>query len=150
MWTRDVEEEILATCRELDIGFVAYSPLGRGFLTGKIKSLDDLQEDDWRRHSPRFEQENLEHNLSILKKLGEIAAEKNCSLAQLALTWLLAQGDDIVPIAGTKRIKYLEENIKALEVQLTQDDLDRINEAAPMGAAKGLRYPEPSMQTVNR
>lgn len=150
LWTRDVEGEILATCRELGIGFVAYSPLGRGFLTGNIKSLDDLEQTDWRRNAPRFEKENLKQNLAIIRRLEEIAAEKKCSLAQLALAWLLAQGEDIVPIAGTKRIKYLEENLKAADIQLTGEDLERINEAAPRGATKGARYPEASMQTVNR
>ncbi len=150
LWTRDVENDILSTCRDLGIGFVAYSPLGRGFLTGKIKNIDELPQSDYRRFSPRFEKENLEHNLKIIQNLEKIAEEKNCSLAQLAIAWLLAQGDDIVPIAGTKKSKYLEENIGALKVELTQNDLKRINEIAPVGFAKGLRYPEQAMSAVNR
>jgi len=150
LWTRDVEEEILAVCRELGIGFVPYSPLGRGFLTGRIKSIEDLEEGDWRRNSPRFQGDNLKHNLSIIRRLEEIASAKECSLAQLALSWLLAQGQDIVPITGTKRREYLEDNLKALQVQLSKDDLAHIDQAAPRGAAKGLRYPEASMKAVNR
>ena len=150
LWTRDVEDEILATCRELGIGFVPYSPLGRGFLTGRIKSLKDLEEGDWRRNSPRFQSDNLEHNLDIIRRLGKIASAKQCSPAQLALAWLLAQGQDIVPIAGTKRSEYLEDNLKALQVTLSKEDLAQIDQAAPPGAAKGLRYPEASMKAVNR
>jgi aryl-alcohol dehydrogenase-like predicted oxidoreductase len=149
LWTRDVEMEILAACRELGIGFVAYSPLGRGFLTGRIKSVEDLEDKDYRRYSPRFQSENLAHNLGIIRRLEEIAAGKNCSLAQLSLAWLTARGDYIVPIAGTKRVGYLEENLKALDVQLTREDLEQIDCAAPPGAAKGLRYPEPGMQALN-
>ena len=150
LWTRDVEKEILATCRELGIGFVPYSPLGRGFLTGRIQSVEDLEEGDWRRNSPRFQGDNLKHNLSIIRRLEEIASAKECSMAQLALSWLLAQGQDIVPITGTKRREYLEDNLKALQVQLSKDDLAHIDQAAPRGAAKGLRYPEASMKAVNR
>jgi aryl-alcohol dehydrogenase-like predicted oxidoreductase len=150
LWTRDVEEEILAVCRELGIGFVPYSPLGRGFLTGRIKSMEDLEEGDWRRNSPRFQGNNLKHNLSIIRRLEEIASAKACSPAQLALSWLLAQGQDIVPITGTKRREYLEDNLKALQVQLSKDDLAHIDQAAPRGAAQGLRYPEASMKAVNR
>ena len=150
LWSRDVEVEILATCKELGIGYVAYSPLGRGFLTGNIKSLKDLEEGDYRRVSPRFQEENLKHNLTIIKRLEEIAAQKHCSLAQLALAWLLAQDESIVPIAGTKRAKYLEQNVQALKVRLSNDDLQRINRASPLGAAQGLRYPEPAMKAVNR
>jgi len=150
LWTRDVETEILSTCRDLGIGFVPYSPLGRGFLTGRIRTLQDLEEGDYRRHSPRFEKENLGYNLSIIKRLEEIASHKQCSLAQLALAWLLSQGDDIVPIAGTKHTKYLEDNIQALKVRLSAEDLDMINQAAPVGAAKGQRYPAQAMQSVNR
>lgn len=150
LWTRDVEEGILNTCRELGIGFVAYSPLGRGFLTGRIKSLSDLEEHDWRRNNPRFQGENLENNLKIVQSLEAIARDKGCSLPQLALAWLLHEGDDIVPIAGTKRIKYLEENLKALTVDLSDSDLQRIDEAAPRGFTQGTRYPEPAMQAVNR
>jgi aryl-alcohol dehydrogenase-like predicted oxidoreductase len=150
LWTRDVEKEILSTCRDLGIGFVPYSPLGRGFLTGRIKSTDDLEEGDWRRNSPRFQGDNLKHNLAIIRRLEKIAAAKQCSLAQLALSWLLAQGQDIVPITGTKRRKYLEDNLKALQVQLSQEDLSQIDQAAPLGTAKGLRYPDASMKAVNR
>jgi aryl-alcohol dehydrogenase-like predicted oxidoreductase len=149
LWTRDVEAEILPTCRELGIGFVPYSPLGRGFLTGRIQSIEDLEQGDYRRNSPRFEQENLEHNLDIIRNLQEIAIHKGCSLPQLALAWLLARGKDIVPIAGTKQRKYLEENLKALEVELSPEDLSRIEAAAPAGAAKGERYPEQAMKMVN-
>jgi aryl-alcohol dehydrogenase-like predicted oxidoreductase len=150
LWTRDVEGEILDTCRELGIGFVPYSPLGRGFLTGRIKSIEDLEEGDWRRNSPRFQGDNLKHNLAIIRRIEEIAAAKQCSLAQLALSWLLAQGQDIVPITGTKRREYLENNLKALQIQLGKEDLAQIDQAAPLGAAKGLRYPEASMKAVNR
>jgi aryl-alcohol dehydrogenase-like predicted oxidoreductase len=151
LWTRDVEVEILPTCRELGIGFVPYSPLGRGFLTGKIKSVDSLHETDFRRQAhPRFQDENLKKNLSIVAKVEEFAKEKGCTPAQLALAWVLAQGNDIVPIPGTKRVKYLEENVGALNVKLTADDLKRISEAIPIGAAAGMRYAESGMQTVNR
>ena len=150
LWTRDVEVEILSACRELGIGFVPYSPLGRGFLTGRIKTVEDLEEGDWRRHFPRFQRDNLKHNLDIIRRLEEIASAKQCTLAQLSLAWLLARGEDIVPIAGTKRTKYLEENLKALQVQLSKEDLAQIDQAAPLGVAKGLRYPEASMKAVNR
>lgn len=150
LWTRDVENEILDTCRELGIGFVAYSPLGRGFLTGRITALSDLDENDWRRKNPRFQEGNLENNLRIVQNLKAIARDKECSLPQLALAWLLRRGDDIVPIAGTKRIKYLEENLKALTVELSDADMQRIDEAAPQGATQGTRYPEWAMQAVNR
>ncbi|MGD9234943.1 MAG: aldo/keto reductase [Desulfobacterales bacterium] len=150
LWTRDVEVEILATCRELGIGFVPYSPLGRGFLTGRIKTIEDLEEGDWRRNSPRFQGDNLEHNLDILRQLEETASTKQCTLAQLSLAWLLARGEDIVPIVGTKHSEYLEDNLKALKVRLSKEDLVQINHAAPLGAAKGLRYPEASMNAVNR
>ncbi len=149
IWTRDLEGEILNTIRELGIGLVAYSPLGRGFLTGKIKNINDLAENDFRRHNPRFQDKNLEHNLNVIKRLEDFAKQKECSLSQLALSWVLGQGDDIVPIPGTKRINYLEENIKALEVKLTKEDLKTINEIAPKGFAKGLRYPTASMKSVN-
>jgi aryl-alcohol dehydrogenase-like predicted oxidoreductase len=150
LWTRDVEREILSTVRELHIGFVPYSPLGRGFLAGKIKSLEDLAPEDWRRFNPRFKKENLEHNLKIIQSFEKIAQEKKCTSAQLALAWLLAQGNDVVPIAGTKKRKYLKENIGALQVKLSPDELKRINEIAPMDAAKGARYPEEAMGAVNR
>jgi aryl-alcohol dehydrogenase-like predicted oxidoreductase len=150
LWTRDPEDENLQACRELGVGFVAYSPLGRGFLTGQIKRFEDLAEDDYRRHSPRFQGENFQKNLDLVGRIEEIAREKNCTPAQLALAWVLAQGQDIVPIPGTKRRKYLEENLGALDVKLTQDDLRRINDVAPQGAAAGTRYPEAMMSAVNR
>lgn len=149
LWTRDVEAEILDTCRELGIGFVAYSPLGRGFLTAKIKDVDQLAEDDYRRYSPRFQGENFEENLKILNEIEAIAAEKNCTPAQLALAWLLAQGQDIVPIPGTKSPKHLQENVDAVDIHLTKSDLERIDAASPPGVAAGLRYPERAMKAVN-
>ena len=149
LWTRDPEEEILAVCRELGIGFVAYSPLGRGFLTGQFKKLEDLAADDYRRLSPRFQGENFRKNLDLVKKVKEMAREKNCQPAQLALAWVLAQGDDIVPIPGTKRRKYLEENAAAVDLKLTPDDLRRLNEVFPSGAASGSRYPEDMMHLIN-
>jgi aryl-alcohol dehydrogenase-like predicted oxidoreductase len=150
LWTRDPENGILAACRELGIGFVAYSPLGRGFLTGEIKRFEDLAPDDYRRFSPRFQGENFEKNLELVWKVEVIAAEKRCTAGQLALAWVLAQGEDIVPIPGTKRRKYLEENLDALDITLTPDDLGRLDQAAPAGAASGLRYPEAAMRSVNR
>jgi aryl-alcohol dehydrogenase-like predicted oxidoreductase len=149
LWSRDVEDEILPTCRELGIGFVAYSPLGRGFLTGQIQRFEDLAEDDYRRFSPRFQGDNFQKNLDLVNRIKEIAAEKGCQPSQLALAWLLAQGQDIVPIPGTKRRAYLEENVAALKVELTSEELARINEAAPKGAAAGTRYAEASMKGVN-
>ena len=149
LWSRDVEDEILPVCRELGIGFVPYSPLGRGFLTGQIQKFDDLAEDDYRRYSPRFQGENFQRNLDLVNKIKEIANEKNCKPSQLALAWLLAQGEDIVPIPGTKRIHYLDENIGALSIDLIESDLARINEVAPRGAAAGDRYPEAGMKGVN-
>ena len=149
LWTRDVEAEILDTCRELGIGFVAYSPLGRGFLTGKFKDMGQLPENDYRRHTPRFQGENLEKNLAFLKEIEAIAAEKNCTPAQLALAWLLARGQDIVPIPGAKSAEHLRENVDALNIQLTKSDLERIDAASPPGVAAGLRYPERGMQIVN-
>ena len=149
LWTRDPEEEILAACRELGIGFVAYSPLGRGFLTGQFKKLEDLAADDYRRLSPRFQGENFRKNLDLVKKVKEMAREKNCQPSQLALAWVLAQGDDIVPIPGTKRRKYLEENAAAVDLKLTSDDLRRLNEVFPSGAASGSRYPEDMMHLIN-
>jgi len=150
LWTRDPENEILPTCRELGIGFVAYSPLGRGFLTGQIKRFEDLPADDYRRLSPRFQGQNFQKNLDLVRRVEEIAAEKKCKPSQLALAWVLAQGEDIVPIPGTKRRKYLEENAGALTVKLTEDDLRRIGEVIPQGAAAGLRYPQEMMRAVNR
>lgn len=149
LWTRDPEDEILPTCRELGIGFVAYSPLGRGFLTGQFRKYEDLPEDDYRRNSPRFQGENFQRNLDLVKRIEEMAREKNCQPSQLALAWVLAQGKDIVPIPGTKRRKYLEENVGALEVKLTEDDLRRIDEVFPKDAAAGMRYPENMMKVVN-
>jgi aryl-alcohol dehydrogenase-like predicted oxidoreductase len=150
LWTRDPEHEILATCRELGIGFVAYSPLGRGFLTGQFKRFEDLPEDDYRRFSPRFQGENFDKNLELVRQVQQIAKEKGCTPSQLALAWVLAQGKDIVPIPGTKRRKYLEENVGALNVHLTKADLDRIEAVFPSGAAAGERYPEHMMHLVNQ
>ena len=150
LWTRDPEDGILATCRELGISFVAYSPLGRGFLTGAIKDINTLAENDFRRIGPRFQGENFQYNLTIVKKIEELAAKKNCTAPQLALAWLLAQGEDIVPIAGTKRIKHLEDNAGAINVVLTKEDLELLNLIAPKNVAKGLRYPENTMGSVNR
>jgi aryl-alcohol dehydrogenase-like predicted oxidoreductase len=149
LWTRDPEDEILPTCRELGIGFVAYSPLGRGFLTGQFKRFDDLPADDYRRSSPRFQGENFNRNLDLVRRVEEIAREKNCKPSQLALAWVLAQGEDIVPIPGTKRRKYLEENVGALDVHLPGDDLRRIDQVFPLAAAAGMRYPETMMRAVN-
>jgi aryl-alcohol dehydrogenase-like predicted oxidoreductase len=150
LWTRDPESEILPTCRELGIGFVAYSPLGRGFLTGQFKSPNDFPEDDYRRFSPRFQGENFQKNLDLVRKVEEIAREKKCTPAQLALAWVLAQGKDIVPIPGTKRRRYLEDNAGAVNVQLKADDLRRIEQVFPRDAAAGTRYPEHMMSLVNR
>jgi aryl-alcohol dehydrogenase-like predicted oxidoreductase len=148
LWSRDVEDEVLPTVRELGIGFVAYSPLGRGFLTGQIQRFEDLPEGDFRRSSPRFQGENFQKNLEVVVRVKEIANEKGVAASQLALAWLLHQGEDIVPIPGTKRRKYLEENVAASEIKLTDEDLRRIEEAAPKGAASGERYAD--MSTVNR
>ncbi len=148
LWTRDPEDEVLPTVRQLGIGFVAYSPLGRGFLTGQIRRFEDLPENDFRRRSPRFQGDNFRKNLELVERVQEIAAEKRVAPSQLALAWLLARGKDIVPIPGTKRRKYLEENAAALSVSLSPQDLARLDEAAPKGAAVGQRYPD--MSTVNR
>ncbi len=148
LWERTPEDEILPTVRELGIGFVAYSPLGRGFLSGQIKSIDDLDENDFRRRGPRFQGENFQKNLDLVAQVEEIAQEKGVTPSQLALAWVLAQGDDIVPIPGTKRVKYLEENAQSVDVELSDDDLRRIEEAFPKGATAGDRYPD--MSTVNR
>ena len=148
LWSRDVEDEILPTVRELGIGFVAYSPLGRGFLTGQIQNFEDLPEGDYRRNSPRFQGDNFDKNLELVEKVRQIAEEKGVAPSQLALAWLLAQGEDIVPIPGTKRRKYLEENAAATDIQLTDEDLTRIDEVAPKDVAAGDRYPD--MSTVNR
>jgi aryl-alcohol dehydrogenase-like predicted oxidoreductase len=149
LWTRDPEDGVLQTTRELGIAFVAYSPLGRGFLTGQIKRFEDLANDDYRRHSPRFQGENFQKNLDLVARVELLAKEKKCTPGQLALAWLLAQGDDIIPIPGTKRRKYLEENAGALNVPLSADDIRRIDEVAPKGVASGQRYPETMMQLVN-
>jgi aryl-alcohol dehydrogenase-like predicted oxidoreductase len=150
LWTRDPEQEILATCRELGIGFVAYSPLGRGFLTGQFRQFEDLPADDYRRNSPRFQGENFQKNLNLVQRVEELAREKGCKPSQLALAWVLAQGNDIVPIPGTKRRKYLEENVGALDVKLSKEDLRRIDEVFPPEAAAGDRYPEHVMALVER
>ncbi len=150
LWSRDPEEEILATCRELGIGFVAYSPLGRGFLTGQFRRFEDIPADDYRRQSPRFQGENFQKNLDLLHRVEEMAKEKNCTPSQLALAWVLAQGDNVVPIPGTKHRKYLEENMSAIDIKLTPQDLRRLDEVFPNGAAAGMRYPEHMMATVGR
>ena len=148
LWTRDVEEEILATVRELGIGFVAYSPLGRGFLSAQIRGPEDFGEGDFRVHNPRFQEGNIESNLKLVDRIAEIASEKNATPAQLALAWVLAQGDDVVPIPGTTSISNLEQNLAALEIELTGEDLSRIEQAFPRGATAGNRYPD--MSPVNR
>ena len=151
LWTRDVEDnDVLAACRELGIGFVAYSPLGRGFLSGEIKKFEDLAEDDYRRQSPRFQGENFDKNIALVRKIEEIAEEKGVTTSQLALAWVLAQGQDIVPIPGTKRRKYLEQNAAAADIILSQEELAAIEDVFPKDAASGLRYPEAMMATVNR
>jgi aryl-alcohol dehydrogenase-like predicted oxidoreductase len=150
LWSRDVEGEVLPTVRELGIGFVAYSPLGRGFLTGQFKTFDDLPADDFRRNTPRFQGDNFQKNLELVKKIEELAAAKGCTPSQLALAWVLDQGDDIVPIPGTKRVKYLDDNLGAVNVRLTADDLAQIDAILPAGAAAGSRYNEQAMQAINR
>ncbi|HEY5675764.1 MAG TPA: aldo/keto reductase, partial [Myxococcales bacterium] len=149
LWTRDVEAEILPTVRELGIGFVAYSPLGRGFLSGRFKKPEDIPADDYRRNQPRFSGENFHRNLDLVTRVEQIAKEKKVTASQLALAWVLSRGKDVVPIPGTKRRKYLEENAGAVAIRLTADDLRRIDEAAPRGAASGDRYPAQGMRTVN-
>jgi len=146
LWSRDVEQEILPAVRELDIGFVAYSPLGRGFLTGQIKRPEDIEEGDWRKNHPRFQGENFQKNLDLVARVTSLAREKQCTPGQLALAWLLAQGDDVVPIPGTKRRRYVEENIGARNVTLSGADLERLED---VGVAAGARYPEGGMRTVN-
>lgn len=150
LWTRDPEEEILPMCKKLGVAFVPYSPLGRGFLTGQIKKYDDFAEDDFRRNSPRFQGENFNKNLELVKKIEVIAKEKHCTSSQLALAWVLAQGDFLFPIPGTKKIKYLEENVKATNIILSQKELRQIEEVFPKNAAAGLRYPEAGMKSVNQ
>ena len=149
LWTRDPEDEVLPLCRELGIGFVGYSPLGRGFLTGRFRSFEDLPADDYRRNSPRFQGDNFQQNLDLVQRVEEIAGRKRCTPAQLALAWLLAQGDDIVPIPGTKQRLYLDENTASLEIELTSSDLEEIEEVAPKGVAAGDRYHEAGMRTIN-
>ena len=149
LWSRDPEDDVLAMCRTLGVGFVSYSPLGRGFLTGAIKSPDDFEPDDYRRHSPRFQGENFARNLDLVTKVNDLAAALSCTPGQLALAWVLAQGDDIVPIPGTKRRKYLEENAASTDVSLSPDDLAAIDAIFPAGAVAGTRYPEAMMKAVN-
>jgi aryl-alcohol dehydrogenase-like predicted oxidoreductase len=150
LWSRDPEDEILPAVRELGIGFVAYSPLGRGFLTGRFKKPEDLAPDDWRRNNPRFQGENFDKNLQLVSEIEAMAREKGCTPSQLALAWVLAQGNDIVPIPGTKHLHYLEENLGALRVRLSTEDLSRIDRVLPRGAASGPRYPEAAMRAVGR
>lgn len=150
LWSREPEEKILPTVRELGIGYVAYSPLGRGFLTGQIRRIDDLDQDDYRRYSPRFQGENFQKNLDLVKEIEVMAGEKGCTPAQLALAWLLAQGEDIVPIPGTKKRSRLEENVGALGVRVTEEDRARIDSILPPGAAAGARYDTPQMETLSR
>ena len=149
LWSRDVENDILPACRELGIGLVAYSPLGRGFLSGQIKSVEDLAEDDWRRGNPRFQGENFERNLELVRKVEEIAREKSCTPAQLALAWLMAQGDDVVPIPGTRRVERLDENAGAADIVLSPQELAAVDAVMPRDAAAGTRYPEAQMQLLN-
>ncbi|MCK9424287.1 MAG: aldo/keto reductase, partial [Bacteroidales bacterium] len=150
LWSRDVETEILAVCRELGIGFVPYSPLGRGFLTGRFKKDDDFNEGDFRQNHPRFQGENLKNNLNLLIKLDEISKVKGCSKAQIALAWILGQGEDVVPIPGTKRRIYLEENVNAVDITLTEAEIKQLNNAMPPGVASGQRYAPQAMKSVNR
>jgi len=150
LWSRDAEAEVLPTVRELGIGYVAYSPLGRGFLTGQFKSPDDFPDDDFRKFHPRFQGENFEKNIQLVREVEAMAREKGCTTAQLALAWVLAQGDDVVPIPGTKRIRYLDENIGGLDINLSPEDLDRLDRILPPGAAAGERYHSRGMETVNR
>ena len=149
LWSRDPEGELLETCRQLGIGFVAYSPLGRGFLTGRFKSPEDIPADDWRRHHPRFDGENFKRNLHLAEKVKQLASEIGCTPAQAALAWVLAQGDDIIPIPGTKHTWYLEENVGALKVSLTAEQLGRLDAAFPLGVTVGARYHEQGMKAIN-
>jgi aryl-alcohol dehydrogenase-like predicted oxidoreductase len=149
LWSRDPENDLLATCRRLGVGFVPYSPLGRGFLTGTITTPEDFADDDYRRHSPRFQGENFARNLELVKKVRDMADRIGCTPGQLALAWVLAQGDDLVPIPGTKRRKYLEENVAAVDVELTSGQLAELDAIFPHGAAAGMRYPEAMMKSVN-
>jgi aryl-alcohol dehydrogenase-like predicted oxidoreductase len=149
LWTRDPESEIFSTVRELGIGFVSYSPLGRGFLTGRFKNPDDFDKNDFRKYSPRFKGENFQKNLELVNKVNQLVKNKGITPAQLALAWVLNRGNDIVPIPGTTKIKHIEENVKAADIKLTEDELQEIDEIFPMDAASGLRYPEESMKSVN-
>ena len=149
LWSREPEDEIMPVLRELGVGFVPYSPLGRGFLTGQITRFEDLDADDYRRHTPRFQGENFQKNLDLVARINDLARQKHCTASQLALAWVLAQGEDIVPIPGTKRVAYLEENLGALEVELSAAELAHLNEIAPKGAAAGSRYPEAALAAVN-
>lgn len=150
LWSRDPEDELLPLCAELGIGFVAYSPLGRGFLTGAIRSIDDLAPDDWRRQNPRFQGDNFRRNLELVDAVRELAQVKGCTAAQLALAWVLARDENVVPIPGTRSIERLEENVRAVDVPLGDDELRRLDEIAPPGAAAGTRYPEAAMASLNR
>jgi aryl-alcohol dehydrogenase-like predicted oxidoreductase len=150
LWSREPEERLLGVCRELGIGFVAYSPLGRGFLTGRYKRPDDLAANDWRRNNPRFQTDNFHKNLEIVERVTRLAARKRCTAAQLALAWVIAQGDDVVPIPGSKRRERLEENAAAADIQLTAEELSEIDALLPRGIAAGTRYPEAGMRAVNR
>jgi aryl-alcohol dehydrogenase-like predicted oxidoreductase len=150
LWTREPEDDILNTCRELGIAFVAYSPLGRGFLTGQIKRFEDFEPGDYRRFSPRFQGENFDKNLQLVRKIETMATNKGCTSSQLALAWVMAQGDYIFPIPGTKHIKYLEENVGALDISLSEEELKEIDSIAPKGVAAGSRYPESAMGSVGR
>jgi aryl-alcohol dehydrogenase-like predicted oxidoreductase len=150
LWSRDVEADLLPACRELGIAFVAYSPLGRGFLTGQFKKPEDLPANDRRRAFPRFQGENFQKNLDLVEKVSELARRKGCTPGQLALAWVMAQGDDVIPIPGTKRVKYLEENVAALNVKLTNDELAALDAILPPGIASGMRYPEQGMAALNR
>ena len=149
LWSREPEDEIMPVLRELGVGFVPYSPLGRGFLTGQITRFEDLDADDYRRHTPRFQGENFQKNLDLVARINDLARQKHCTASQLALAWVLAQGEDIVPIPGTKRVAYLEENLGALKVELSAAELAHLNEIAPKGAAAGSRYPEAALAAVN-
>jgi len=149
LWSREPETDILPLLRELGIGFVPYSPLGRGFLTGQIKSVEDLDKDDWRRTSPRFQGAAFSGNLDLVGRIGAIAAAKGCTPGQLALAWVLAQGDDVIPIPGTKKVRYLEENVAAVDIDLSADDLAGIDRALPAGAALGERYVPEGMRALN-
>ena len=150
LWTRDPEDEVLVTCRQLGIGFVAYSPLGRGFLTGRFRSPDDLPADDWRRNNPRFQGEHFQKNLQLVTRLEQMAAARGRTAAQLALAWLLARGEDVVPIVGVRAVSRLEENLAALDAPLSREDVEALDAVAPQGVASGTRYPAGGMATLNR